>query len=746
MLPFLAAALILSAQDSPRPSPPNEPLPDLVVTRDDTAIDRSCRVVIAPGTVIADSNNDGVLHITGTNVTIEFAEGSVLRGSPMAAAPDSYNGTGIRITGVDGVTLRGARVSGFKVGIRATKADELTIELADIADNFRRHLRSTPDAEDQSDWLWPHANDKDEWATNYGCAIKVEDSYSVAVRNCRVRDTQNGLILDRVSRSSVYDNDFSYLSGWGVAMWRSTRNTVTRNALDFCIRGYSHGNYNRGQDSAGLLMFEQCSDNLIAENSITHGGDGIFGFAGKEALGEGGDDPKIPAAPPGFNHGRTGCNDNTIIGNDLSYAAAHGLEMTFSFGNLVVNNRLVGNAICGVWGGYSQESTIAHNTIEDNGLPGTREGGGINIEHGFANQISFNTFARNTVAIALWSDEDAGIRALPWAKANYKGSRSNEISDNRFDADGLALRLSKTGGTTWLRNTVANIEKPVEQDAESTLDERGGQPMSIPPADARGVQGERRPVGARAALAGREHMVMGEWGPWDHERPMVRVGSRGGSFVSYEVYGAKGPVTTDMYGEGVSIEAPPPDAGAGAPWRVTFTHPSMGVMSVNAKVTAPGMADPFRVSTTLISTLWSATFFATDKDPREDLAAYRSAAAGPGASRTELNVLDLAYGHGGPTNALKLDNAGALKADHFGMIATTTIPLTKGRWRITTLSDDGVRVLADGKPVIENWTWHAPTTDNGILTLDADREVAFTVEHFELDGYSVLKFDIERAD
>ncbi len=109
-------------------------------------------------------------------------------------------------------------------------------------------------------------------------------------------------------------------------------------------------------------------------------------------------------------------------------------------------------------------------------------------------------------------------------------------------------------------------------------------------------------------------------------------------------------------------------------------------------------------------------------------------------------MLDLAYGHGGPTNALKLDNAGALKADHFGMIATTTIPLTKGRWRITTLSDDGVRVLADGKPVIENWTWHAPTTDNGILTLDADREVAFTVEHFELDGYSVLKFDIERAD
>ena len=51
---------------------------------------------------------------------------------------------------------------------------------------------------------------------------------------------------------------------------------------------------------------------------------------------------------------------------------------------------------------------------------------------------------------------------------------------------------------------------------------------------------------------------------------------------------------------------------------------------------------------------------------------------------------------------------------------------------------------ADGKPILENWTHHGPATDTGVLILDADRDVALTVEHFELDGYAVLKVDIVR--
>jgi len=40
---------------------------------------------------------------------------------------------------------------------------------------------------------------------------------------------------------------------------------------------------------------------------------------------------------------------NLLVGNDFSYAPAHGIEMTFSFGNVFYHNRLVENAICGIW-------------------------------------------------------------------------------------------------------------------------------------------------------------------------------------------------------------------------------------------------------------------------------------------------------------------------------------------------------------------------------------------------------------
>ena len=107
--------------------------------------------------------------------------------------------------------------------------------------------------------------------------------------------------------------------------------------------------------------------------------------------------------------------------------------------------------------------------------------------------------------------------------------------------------------------------------------------------------------------------------------------------------------------------------------------------------------------------------------------------------------LSFDYGHGGPKDQRW---AGPFKdlapgPDRFGMIARARLTLGAGRWRFKTLSDDGIRVLADGKPVIENWTWHAPTSDTGVLELAEEREVELIVEHFEIDGYAVLRLTIE---
>ena len=56
------------------------------------------------------------------------------------------------------------------------------------------------------------------------------------------------------------------------------------NKIIFNVRGYSHGVYNRGQDSAGILVYEQSSNNLFYKNTVTHGGDGFFLWAGQTTM------------------------------------------------------------------------------------------------------------------------------------------------------------------------------------------------------------------------------------------------------------------------------------------------------------------------------------------------------------------------------------------------------------------------------------------------------------------------------
>ena len=86
------------------------------------------------------------------------------------------------------------------------------------------------------------------------------------------------------------------------------------NRIDWCVRGYSHGFYNRGQDSAGLLIYEQSSRNIVAFNSVTHGGDGLFLWAGQSTM----------------DTGQGGVNDNLFYDNDFSHAPTNGIEATFS--------------------------------------------------------------------------------------------------------------------------------------------------------------------------------------------------------------------------------------------------------------------------------------------------------------------------------------------------------------------------------------------------------------------------------
>jgi len=716
--------------------------PVIKVTADNTVISQSCRVVIPPGTVIKDTDGNGVIQIGAPNIEIEFTEGSVLRGSPADTRPDEYKGYGIRLNGHAGVTIRGARVSGFWCGLWATKADGLVVDGINASDNRRAYLKSTPTAEDGGDWLFGHDNDKKEWLTRYAAAVYIEESAGVTVRDSRVWHGQNALCLDRVTGSRVYDNDFSFNSGWGIALWRCTRNVVSRNAIDFCVRGYSHGVYNRGQDSAGIFAFEQNNENVFVENSVTHGGDGFFGFAGREALGE------IGGHPLEW-YKRRGNTDNVVVGNDFSYAPAHGIENTFSYGNKYLKNRIVGNAICGVWAGYSRDTLIAGNDFEGNGEMGYGlERGGVNVDHGGDNYIVHNSFVKNKCGIHLWGGANPEFEKKNWAKANGYASTGSVIADNTFNGDDLAFHFRGPGKVTIGPNKLADVGKAIidEPAYRVTRDEKlVVAPLKVPAYEA---FGEKHPVGARPELRGRQNIIMTEWGPWDHVTPMVRlVKSAGGSAVYEVLKTPSAHVRVETVGDNVrGTLAPVP--GKTDESRVTVSALQPGVRSYVLKVQAAGkpLAE---IKGTLLAVQWRATFFKwpKDVDPRKDLEGYRKLAEGPTAVSAQVDQLSFKYGMRGPSElgiSAKI-TAAKLGSDHFGMVARARLPLTKGTWEFTTLSDDGVRVSVDGKPVIENWTWHGPSRDTGKLTLEADKTAEIVVEHFQIDGFAVLEFSLSPA-
>jgi len=350
---------------------------------------------------------EGALVIRTDGVTLDLSCRDLIGGAG-SLPPDQYVGRGIVVRDARNVTIRNAKIRGFRIAIYAENAPGLTIETCDVSDNYRQRLGSTPEKEDPSDWLYGHDNDNNEWL-RYGAGIYLYKCEGPTIRHCRARNGQNGICLVRCDQAGVIGNDMSFMSGWGLAMWRSSGCKVIGNRFDYCVRGYSHGVYARGQDSTGILVYEQCSDNVFAYNHATHGGDGFFLYAGNETL---------------HRTGEGGCNRNLVYMNDFSYAVANGIEATFSDQNVFLSNRLI-HCMHGVWAGYSRRSLILDNTIENCTH-------GVSIEHGRANRIFWNRFARCRDGLWLWWDEDRDLLDSAFAKKQGADSAEEYAERNEF--------------------------------------------------------------------------------------------------------------------------------------------------------------------------------------------------------------------------------------------------------------------------------------------------------------------------
>src|SRR2546427_8459535 len=280
------------------------------------------------------------ITIRGDSIKVDFG-GATLLGSGPEVEPDQRRDTAIVIAGGHDIQILNARIHGYRLGILARGVERLTIRGSDVSDTWKPRLFSLLEHESLVDWLSFHHNEKDEWL-RFGAAIYLADVAGGKIVENGAVQGMNGLLLVRSNGLSIRGNNFSFNSGLGVGLYRSSYDTIVHNWIDYNVRGYSHGFYSRGQDSADLLIYEQSSHNVIAHNSLTHGGDGVFLWAGQTTM----------------DSGTGGANDNLIDANDVSYATANGLEATFSR-NTITNNRAWGDEY-GVWGGYRKKIRRAH--------------------------------------------------------------------------------------------------------------------------------------------------------------------------------------------------------------------------------------------------------------------------------------------------------------------------------------------------------------------------------------------------
>ncbi|HVS60624.1 MAG TPA: NosD domain-containing protein [Gemmatimonadaceae bacterium] len=675
-----------------------------------------------------------MITIRGDDITVDFG-GATMEGMPADDNPDLAQGVAIRVDGGRNVRIMNARIRGYKFGILARRTRNLSLIDNDLSYNWKPRLYSVVEHESLIDWLSFHHNEKDEWL-RYGAGAYLSDVEAGEIRGNTVTQGMNGLMLVRTNGLRIWNNNFSFNSGLGIGLYRSSGNSIMHNRVDYDVRGYSEAFYRRGQDAADLLMYEQSNKNIVAYNSMTHGGDGVFLWAGQSTM----------------DTGEGGANDNLFYLNDFSFAPANGIEATFSR-NTFINNYVEGCEY-GMWGGYSFGSTILGNRFLDNRT-------GIAIEHGQKNLIVANIFVDDSTAIRVWGDS---IEPSDWGYPKHRDTRSADyrIDGNLFGRARVGVRAANTSGLSVTNNRFIDVDSVAAvRDTsgysfiDNTIAEDAPWPRRFlrPPKELVGSVPDPLPNGFMpsrpdTSLAGRPRsaIIVDEWGPYDWRSPKLwpvdsihalplrlrtlgppgkwRVASRRGvASVSPE---------SGTIGDTITV-APKPDSLGD--WELTLEYTGTSTVSPRGVVLAARAPYPFLYSHFEPPIDWTTRFYKwsdSTSDPRKTPEAMTSLTRTAPILTAQLPRLDY-EGYRALPN---------LPRENFALEATGSVDLAPGEYTLRTLSDDGVRVWVDGALVIDDWKPHETALDFAAL---GGGHHDLRVQYYQGDGWYELRLDIVRG-
>ena len=717
---FLSSVLLADAA-AQQPAPkPIELKRGLVITRSATVVRRTYKLA---GAATLDT---AVIVIKGDHIVLDL-NGATLLGADPAADPDQAAGLGIRVEGGTDITIKNGTIHGYRVNILARGTTGVILADLDVGRSWKPRLYSLKEHESLVDWLSFHHNEKGEWL-RFGAGVYLDGVTGGEVSDVRAEQGMNALLLVKSDHLSIHDNTFRFNSGLGIGLYRSTDNRIVHNRIDYNVRGYSHGIYWRGQDSADLLFFEQSSRNVVMNNSATHGGDGFFLWAGQSTM----------------DSGEGGANDNLLFGNDFSFAPTNAIEVTFSR-NLILRNR-VGGSDHGIWGGYSYDTRIVANCFSGDRI-------GIAIEHGQNNEITGNRFDRNVTGIRLWGDK---LEPSDWGYPKHRDTESHgtRIEDNRFSRHRLGVSAADSRSLTILQNAFTAVDTVfafkdtaalrLERNAvDAVIDTTGDACAAIPPLPdvwtATYGAAAQRPVDIPAsALAQRDRsaIIIDEWGPYDWQSPkMWPVDSTHATPLHLAVLGPEGTWrVASMRGiAGVSASSGrmndtitvSPRTDSLGDWELTLQY----------RDTA-GATGRFAYSMFEPDQDWALRAFAwsDSTDPRTKPAAFADLLKGAPVMTVRARRLDYEWYR---------PKVAALPLERWALEATSRVTLAPGAYTLRTISDDGIRVWVDGRLAIDDWTPHESAVDVALLSGGSHE---LRVQYYQVDGWTELRLDIVRGN
>jgi hypothetical protein len=623
---------------------------------------------------------DGALLLEGLRgVTLDL-RGVVLRGTSDNSSPHAGRGLGLVLRKCEDVEILGGTFGGYRVAVSIEDCDDVRLRDTRVEPNFGTRLVGSDVLSHADDGLAVATTAAVRWLEEYGAAIAVVDSSRVEVRGARARGGQNGLVALRSEGCRFIENDFSYLSGWGIALAGCHETLVAANSCDVVTRRGYQGSTESDHGASGILITAGSSDNVVAGNSArgcTAGGRELF------AAGEEG-------------------QRNRWIANDLSESGCVALDIAGARDSWYVANRIHGGQGVGLRARGAQHLALVENDIE--GILGA----GIALEGGHRSVVH-----RNRVA-----DCDRGLDLQPGGLVAEE-VRDFRVTDNRFEGNIQDLVLERVAGLELAGNEF-DANAPSAHLDGLTLE--GASDLSAHEvwsglADGQGHLPSGRSANSCVRLATSDSprvlQRIEEWAvtvAWAGlpDSPVQRFPHGG------ESLGA-GPLAGGPLGLGATV------LGDHGPWDPQGAAPR---------------PESGRARGLLAGVRWSATWFTweTESDPRGELERWR-ARRFESNRRGEVEVWSDPWGGDSELRS-------SLRATNFGLMATALINVSRaGEYLLGVVSDDGVRISIDGEVVLEDWTWHSAQQSSSKINLDAGSHT-LSLEYFQMDGPAVLTLEL----